>query len=195
MKKVLPLLITFFFGAGIGAATIYLILSSSSQKTYPAPSSNLQSSVKPHGFEKYFDRTFDRDFFQRGQEPFQEMKKIRERMRDLFDEDQFDKRFDHWYDMRFGGKIGEIESREDANFFIYEISIQDIDPESLKLEVVDGQLSVQGEVHKEENGVAIKTSFMRSFPLPQQINTQAMSSEIINDKLIIKFPKFNGDSI
>lgn len=195
MKNVLPKIIIFFIGAGIGAAITYLSINSSLRTPSQTTNSNPYPKLKASGFEQYFDRAFDHSFFNQGNDPFKEMEKMRQRMRDLFDHDRFDDGFDQWYGTRFGGKLGEINTKEDKDFYVYEVSIEGIDPDTLKLEVEQGLFKVQGTYRLENEQIQMSSKFMRTFPLPDNINTSAMSSKVEDKKLVVKFPKFYGVSI
>jgi len=194
VKKYLPLIITFIIGAGIGTVSTFLILRSSSpQQPHRMTSSDQFQPSRSMG--NVFDKAFDSDFFDQSKNPFDDMKKMRERMRQLFDDTQFDKGFDDWYGNRFGGKLGEIESHEDDGFIYFEVGLKDIDQDSLKFDVLNGQISIQGTYQHIEGGASMSSTFMRSFPLPPGINEAAMSSEIKDEKLVIKFPKVSGETV
>jgi len=194
VKKFVPLIITFIIGASIGTVSTFLILRSSN----PQQAQRMTSSDQfqdGHTLDHLFDRAFDSDFFDQSQNPFDDMKKLRERMRQLYGDKQFDQGFDDWYGNRFGGKLGEIESREDHEFIYFEVDLKDIDQDSLKFNVQNGQMTIQGTYQRNEDGTSMSSTFMRSFPLPPGINEAAMSSEIKDEKLVIKFPKMSGETI
>lgn len=194
MKKSLPLITTFIIGAGIGTVSTYLVLRSSNPQAIHRMTSSDQFPA-PNSMGHVFDKAFDNNVFDQSTNPFYDMKEMRERMRKLFDDSDFDNGFNDWYGNRFGGKLGDIKSYEDEHFVFFEIDLKDIDQESLKFEVQNEQITVQGTQHRKDGNSSVSSSFMRSFPLPPGLNQATVTSEVKEGKLLIKFPKVTGETI
>lgn len=165
---------------------------------------------------------FDDDFFQMHSDPFQEMKKMQQKMSKffnhskLFDESEFfnsqegvgpgaDKDFEgffnKWYGGRFGGKVGEITSSEDQKYFYYHLNNSGTKKNGLKVKIENGMVRISGEeefkkedkqLDGKEERVHITSSFSRILPVPP--NVDADKVEIItNDKEVtLKFPKIDS---
>ena len=143
-----------------------------------------------------FDSMFGDNFFQ-NEDPFEDMRKFRERF-----EKEFPYRnrgstspFDSWFGDRFGGgNVKDITKKEDDRFVYFEITLAGLEGESLKTSVENGYVTISGEVRGESKGVGAiqsiyRSSFRRSFPLPENIDSAGMQVESEKDKLILKFPK------
>lgn len=150
---------------------------------------------------KNFDSMFDDNFF-RHDDPFEEMRKFRDRLGKRFkhDDSVFSSPFDSWYGDKFGGgSVEDITKREDKNYVYYDIKLAGVEGTSVKTNVENGYLTITGEVKKsQESGKGGKmrsfyqSSFRRSFPLPGNVIGEKMEMVSEKDKLVLKFPKRAG---
>lgn len=91
----------------------------------------------------------------------------------------------------------EIAQKEDDRFLYFEIKLEGVDSQSLQTHVENGLLTISGDVKKsiksDNNNQAMQSffqsSFSRTFPLPENVNSERM--EIINEsnKIVLKLPK------
>lgn len=149
---------------------------------------------------KNFDSMFNDDFF-RHDDPFEEMRKFRERLHGEFRPKKsnplFSSPFDSWYEDKFGGgSVEEISKREDDKYVYYDIKLPDVEGSSVKTNVENGYLTITGEVKKSKNadkggGVHsfYQSSFRRTIPLPEDVIGEQMEMVSEKDKLVLKFPK------
>lgn len=146
--------------------------------------------------DPFLNDLFNDDFFSHPADPFQEMRRMRERMKKHFDQDEGGGGgvFDRWWTKRFGGgDSGEIKQREDKNFVYYDLYTKNVNPEKLKVKVENGQITIDGQVeHKSEEGnnqSFFSSSFHRSFPVPPEVDGNKVKMEQEKDRLVLKFPK------
>lgn len=141
-----------------------------------------------------FDSLFDKKFFDHS-DPFDEMKRMRERMQKYFDNRDTSNPFDSWFGDRFGGgSVEDISKREDENFVYYDIRIPLSDGTSVKTTVENGYLTITGEVTRDQgstdtNSSFFSSTFKRTFPLPPNVDATKMQSSHEKDKFVVKFPK------
>jgi HSP20 family molecular chaperone IbpA len=156
------------------------------------------SPRSPQSMDPFLDRFFNDDFFGRSPrssaDPFSEMRRMRQGMMKQFDSAQGGGMFDSWFQKKFGGgSAGDISQREDDHAVYYDISIEGLKPEDVKIKVENDQLMISGEVEKktEEGGNSTfsRSSFHRSFPLPPNVESDQVQLERKSGKLIVKFPK------
>lgn len=150
-----------------------------------------------------YENVFDRNFFQRNDSPFEQMEKMSKEMDKFFDATMRDfskVTFDDWYGTKFGGSIGDIKQEEDSNYVYYRVDLRGVDPNTIKTDVSNGQVSISGsrsdiQAEEEKGSVARSESyesFHRSFPVPAGVNTGKVEFETKDDELVIKFPKTSG---
>jgi len=147
--------------------------------------------------ESFFDEFFNEDFFGRSRDPFEEMRRMQKRMLKQFEAPhQAEGTFNRWYQKRFGGDVGELQQREDADFIYYELDLQGQKPQEVKVEVNEGQVLIFGtlEAKREEQGTSsfYTSSFQRSFPIPPGVDAEKFTMEQEDKKIIIKFPKIKA---
>lgn len=151
---------------------------------------------------KNFDSMFDDEFFRRD-DPFEEMKKFRKRLLEQFGHEQdgfFSSPFDSWYGDKFGGgSVEDISKREDEKYVYYDIKITGVDGTKVSTIVKDGYLTVSGEVKRtqgtskdgQEQSV-FQSSFRRTFPLPENVDSEKMQMFNEKNKVVLRFPKIEG---
>jgi HSP20 family molecular chaperone IbpA len=172
MKNKLIYLVIFLLGGIVFATGTKLYLDS---KNRPAEVV-VQESPKPKK-KSFFERFFDEDFF---------------------NDEVFEKMADQ---MAMGmvdvGQVGRLETSENDQYVIYEIFLDQVDKNSLKIDIKEGQITLSGQsrFEKENQGqfgtsksVSI-SSFTRSFPAPQGVKTEEVQIENKENSIILKFPK------
>ncbi len=137
------------------------------------------------------------DFFNQA-DPFQQMQKMRSQM-----EKQMAAAAQaggQSFTFSVGGNSNDIAEREDAGFVYYDIKIADLDATSINTKVENGYLTISGTIEKKTgdgsgggNGFSaqtiFKSSFNRTFPLPEEVDAAKMEMTSEKDKVILKFPK------
>jgi HSP20 family molecular chaperone IbpA len=148
---------------------------------------------KDSGTDQLLDHFFNDDFFGKSEDPFDQMRKMREQMMKQFDPPQKGSGpFDSWYHKKFGGgDVAEIMQREDDKFVYYDISVKGLNKEDLKVKVANGQINISGktETKNEGTGTYMSSMFRRSFPVPPNVESSKVEMENGKDKLTVKFPK------
>ncbi len=161
---------------------------------------------KQDGIRNQFDNIFNDDVFNQG-DPFDQMRKMR---------DQMEKRiqglnanhlnssnpFDSWFSDKFGGgTINDISKREDDSSVYYDIKVEDVKSTSINTKVENGYITITGTTEKksstsderETDGFSAKSvyksTFNRTFPLPEQVDQNKMQMTSEKDKIVLKFPK------
>ena len=143
--------------------------------------------------DEFLNDFFNKDFFDRSRDPYEEMRRMRERMLDQFG-DRDGGAFDDWYKGRFGGgDVGEVTQREDKDFLYLEINLNGQTPKNFNVNVENGQVVISGETEdKKPDGSLISSRFERSFPVPSGVDAEKFKLEQESGKIIIKFPKHSG---
>ena len=149
--------------------------------------------LEHENLEENLDSLFDDEFFGQGN-PFEEMKrfreKLREQMEDRTDSDQGLKAFDDWFGGRFGGgSLNEINQREDDKYVYYEIVIKDVNSTNVKASVEGDYLSITGETVSKNGSGSVSSSITRSFPLPGNAKAESMQMLPEDGKLLVRFEK------
>lgn len=157
------------------------------------PEEPVLSQRHPFAFEdKFLNDFFNQDFFERSRDPFEEMRRMRSRMLEQFENrDRFEGVFDDWYKGRFGGgDVGEVSQREDDEFLYLDVDLKGKTPKNFNVKVENGQVTIVGEVEtKESDGSIASSRFERSFPAPPHVDSEKFVVEQSKDKMTIKFPK------
>lgn len=160
---------------------------------------------KQNGIQQHFDNIFNDDFFG-GSDPFDDMKKMREQMRkrmDALDKTSLMKNpFDSWFSDKFGGgSVDDIAKREDDDFVYYDIKVNDLNSTSVNTKIENGYITITGTVEKksgsddkkDDSGFSLqsiyKSTFNRTFPLPEHVDQDKMEMIPEKDKIVLKFPK------
>jgi len=95
------------------------------------------------------------------------------------------------------GEVGNLETSETDQFIIYEIFLDQVDKNSLKIDIKNGQITLSGQARIEnENQGQFGTSksisissFTRSFPAPQGVKIEEVQIENKENSVVLKFPK------
>lgn len=155
--------------------------------------------------QQHFDNIFNDDFLG-GSDPFDDMKKMRDQMRkrmDLFETPgSTTNPFDSWFSDKFGGgSVDDIDKREDADFVYYDIKVNFLNSTSLKTKIENGYITITGTAEnkvssddkKDDSGLSsqsvYRSTFNRTFPLPEHVDQNKMEMIPEKDKIVLKFPK------
>jgi HSP20 family molecular chaperone IbpA len=162
-----------------------------SHQNKSAPSTSAALSNEPPNF----DDIFNHDFFKQSRDPFKEMDRMQNEIMKNFGPSKNDEdSFGHWFKQSFGGGApADFKMSEDDRFVYYEIDAGEATPEKVDVEVHDRQVTVKGEMKKkEENSNSASfygSTFVRSFPAPENVDADHFKLEQKGNKIIIKFPK------
>jgi len=162
---------------------------------------------KQQAIRQQFDSLFNDDFITQN-DPFEEMKKMRTQMQKRmggFDrqKNSMSNPFDSWFSDKFGGgTINDISKREDEDFVYYDIKVDDINSTSINTKVEQGYVMISGTIEKKygfegkDDGYqaqrVFKSSFKRTFPLPENVDQNKMQMLTEKDKVILKFAKIKA---
>lgn len=179
----------------LGASSLYLVqkLRWIQGATHPERSSAL--SVRD--MDSFLDDSFGENFFSRSQDPFEQMRAMRKNMLKHFNFNESGEGghlFDSWYSRKFGGStVGDVNKREDDQYVYYDIAVKGLKQEKVNVRVENGQITISGQVENktEDEGSASYTSstFHRSFPAPDGVDSNKVQMVQEKDKLVVKFPK------
>ena len=129
-----------------------------------------------------------------GDDPFEEMRKMRAKLLRSRLSEAEETAFDSWYqDKVGGGNVNEITRRETEVAVFYDLAIDELAPEQVKVKVIAGQLHLSGKIEKKTHspGVSsfISSSFSRSFPAPENVDESHLKIHQTPGKITIEFPK------
>jgi HSP20 family molecular chaperone IbpA len=160
---------------------------------------------KQDGIRNQFDSIFNDDIF--GQDdPFNQMRKMREQMEKRMDglgerHGKSSNPFDSWFSDKFGGgTVNDISKREDDKSVYYDIKVDDLNSTSINTKVENGYITITGTTEKKSSSgdkesndfsakSVYKSTFNRTFPLPEQVDENKMQMTSEKDKIVLKFPK------
>ncbi len=174
MKNKLIYVAIFLLGGIVFATGTKLFLDSKKQ---PVELSHADSGIKKKSF---FERFFEDGFFSD-----EGLDQMAEQMAQSMQ------------GMASMGQVGRLETSQTDQFVIYEIFLDQVDKNSLKIDIKDGQINISGQakIEKENKGqfgvtksVSI-SSFSRSFPAPQGVKIEDVQMENKENSIILKFPK------
>ena len=162
---------------------------------------------KQEGIRRQFDDIFN-DGFIANNDPFEQMRKMREQMEKHMEgfggkNHSMINPFDSWFSDKFGGgTINDISKREDDSFVYYDIKVEDVKSTSINTKVEGGYITITGSVERKSESEGkddslsaqsvIKSSFNRTFPLPENVDQNKMQMLTEKDKVILKFPKIKA---
>jgi len=153
------------------------------------------------GINGTLDSFFNEDFFKSSKSPFEEMRKMQERMMKQFestDDNPGRGIFNSWFKKKFGGgEPGDIQRREDDDFVYYDVAIKNLVNSKLDIRVQDGQITISGTIEKKSSNEDDKggstqfysSTFHRSFPVPYGVDDTKAQMEQKGEKIVIKLPK------
>jgi HSP20 family molecular chaperone IbpA len=208
MKSIYKTSVIAIASAIFGAVLTYGAVKYTSTHNAPIPAASLnQNKVfddiikSQQEIDKNFDALFDKQFFKR-EDPFNEMKKMRDdigkRIAELSQGGSPRNPFDAWFSEKYGtGSLNDISKREDADYVYYDIKVENLNETSIHTNILNGQITISGTTEKKdeknENGVATenvyKSTFEKTFPLPENVDQHKMQMSTEKDKVVLKFPK------
>lgn len=102
--------------------------------------------------------------------------------------------FDTFYDSFFNDPYftdmeTKLDQGEDSEFVYYKIPLDEVDKDTLKVDVKDGHVSVSGKKSEVKDGLESYQSFQRVFPVPEGVEESKVSFETKDDEFVIKFLK------
>ena len=169
-------------------------------------SSHLNREFKNQAKDNFelFDRFFNDDFFSKNNDPFKEMDRLRRELEQRMggnNSNRFKNYWDEWTGKRFISNDSNIavETKEQKDAFIVTIKVQNLEANSLNIDISNGGISIDGTFHKKVERKdnkdqvigthEIKQTFSRQIPIPD--NTKAEDAEILTekDRVIITLPK------
>ncbi|EQC47986.1 Hsp20/alpha crystallin family protein [Bacteriovorax sp. Seq25_V] len=89
----------------------------------------------------------------------------------------------------------EIEAREDDKFKYVDIIAEGVNKDDLKINIKDEMIMVSGQIKKEEKNESgeiissFTSSFMRSVPVPENVDSLNPDFDLSGKKIIIKFKR------
>lgn len=160
---------------------------------------------RQEGIRHKFDSLFDDNFFNQN-DPFEEMKRMRKQMEERMEEFGNSRRsmsnpFDSWFSDKFGGgTINDISKREDGDFVYYDIQVDDVNATSINTKIENGYITITGSLEKKSQSLdnddsaqsVFKSTFNRTFPLPEHVDQNKMQMIPQNGKIVLKFPKLKS---
>lgn len=137
--------------------------------------------ARSYNMDPLLNHFFNDDFFDRAQDPFEEMRRMRKEMMKQLDQGGG------------GGGGTDIQQREDQNYVYYDIAVEGLKEEKVNVQVENGQLTISGQVEKKSEGNGsnsyFSSSFHRSFPVPSRVNADQFQVDQQKNRLVVKFPK------
>ena len=164
-------------------------------QTSHKPASPNYNPLSPNNNSAVLDEAFeDENLLLDGDDPFEEMRKMRERLLKPRVNEAQKNAFDHWYGRKMGGgDANEITRREDEHSVYYDLVIDELAPEQVKVKVIDTQLHISGKTEKKTSigGLSsfVSSTFTRSIPAPENVDTTRLKIHQTPGKLTIEFPK------
>lgn len=160
---------------------------------------------KQEGIQHKFDSLFDDNFFNQN-DPFEEMKRMRKQMEKRMEDfgagrHSMSNPFDSWFSDKFGGgTINDISKREDSDFVYYDVQVDDVNATSINTKIENGYITITGSLEKKSQSSenessaqsVFKSTFNRTFPLPEHVDQNKMQMVPEKDKIILKFPKLKS---
>ncbi len=182
MKPLFKTLSISVVSAVIGGAIVFGALKYNPSLRLKAGEEKLQETI-----QNKFDGLLDDSFFDQN-DPFEGMKKMRS------------KHFDSWFSNKFSGPINEISKREDSEFVYYDIQVENLNETSVETKIENGYITILGSLEKKDQTLEkdesaqsiFKSTFKRTFPLPEHIDQDKMQMIPEKDKVVLKFPKLKS---
>ena len=114
-------------------------------------------------------------------DPFEEIRNMHQQMEKEFENIR-------------GSSVYHISEREDQDYVYYDIKAEDLSFTNLNTKVESGYVTITGTLEKNESSGQsfFKTTFNRSFPLPENIDQDKMQMTSEKGVVVLKFPKINS---
>lgn len=188
MRTYVPILLALITGTAVGGAGMHLY-NKYEDRVQPKISKRMVPFFKPMLEDLFFKSS-----------PFQQMQRMREEMDKLMS-----RGFSNFPDSDFynESKLNDIHQDEDDRFVYYRIKLENIDKDSLKVDVANQHVSISGQSSHEESNkdegsesqFKSYMSFSRTIPVPRGVDESRVSFETKDSELIVKFPKISQAKI
>ena len=127
--------------------------------------------------------------------PFRELDDLQSRFNRLFGDAGFTRT--QGDDMSLSGWSPAVDIQESDAEYLIKADLPDVKKEDVKVELLDGTLTIEGERHqeKEENGKKFHKiereygKFLRRFGLPSEVDASKVQAEFKNGVLNVHLPK------
>jgi HSP20 family protein len=127
--------------------------------------------------------------------PFRELEDMQSRLNRLFSDASLPRSVEAG--MSFSGWSPAVDVQETDNEYLIKADLPDVKKEDVKVELLDGTLTIEGERHqeREEKGKKFhKTEreygkFLRRFGLPSEVDASKVQAEFKNGVLNVHLPK------
>lgn len=83
-------------------------------------------------------------------------------------------------------EASELSQREDEKFIYYDVHVADLNSTSINTKVENGYITISGTTEKTSY---FKSSFNRTFPVPDHVDSNKMEMSSEGDKVVLRFPK------
>lgn len=143
--------------------------------------SDSQLKIEDKHFHNRFNNPSVEDFYK------DIFKKQNEVFRQFYPKDD---PIDSWFPNKIGeSPINDILKREDDNSVYYDIKVDDIQSTAINTKVENGYITITGTTEKKR---FYKSTFNRTFPIPEQVDPNKMEMVSEKDKITLKFPKIKA---
>jgi HSP20 family protein len=127
--------------------------------------------------------------------PYRELEEMQNRLNRLFGDSSLERTGDDG--MSLSGWMPAVDVEETDSEYLIKADLPDVKKENVKVELLDGTLTIQGErrQEKEEKGKKFHKvereygAFMRRFALPREIDGAKVQAEFKNGVLNVHVPK------
>ncbi len=127
--------------------------------------------------------------------PFRELEDLQSRLTRLFGESPFPRATEQ--EMAFAGWAPAVDVQETEKEYVIKADLPDVKKEDMKVEFLDGALTIEGERHqeKEEKGKTFHKiereygKFLRRFAFPNGVDAEKLQAEFKNGVLSVHLPK------
>jgi HSP20 family protein len=128
-------------------------------------------------------------------DPFRELEHMQSRLNRFFSDTSFQRAGDDG--MSFSGWSPAVDLQETDNEYLIKADLPDVKKEDVKVELVDGAVTIEGErqQEKEEKGKKFHKiereygKFLRRFALPTEVDASKVQAEFQNGVLNVHLPK------
>ena len=128
-------------------------------------------------------------------DPFRELESMQSRLNSLFGDTPLQREGEHG--MSFSGWSPAVDVQETDTEYVIKADLPDVKKEDVKVELLDGTLTIEGErqQEKEEKGKKFHKiereygKFLRRFALPSEVDPSKVQAEFKNGVLNVHLPK------
>ena len=127
--------------------------------------------------------------------PFRELEDMQGRLNRLFGEAPFARTVDN--EMSFSGWSPAVDVQETDQEYLIKADLPDVKKDDVKVELLDGTLTIQGERQQEKEKKGKKFhkiereygTFLRRFAMPSEVDATKVQAEFKNGVLNVHLPK------